>query len=50
MKVDYYGSGLNADLVIKALSQDDPPTLVGWIQLACEAENWNQLVKMIHQN
>lgn len=49
MKVDYYCSRLNADLVAKALNQGEPPTLVGWIQLACKVENLDQLVKMIHQ-
>lgn len=41
MKKDYYCSGLNADLVANILNQDDSPTLVGWIQLACQVDNWD---------
>lgn len=39
MEVDYFRNGLNADLVAKALDHDGRSTLVGWIQVASEAES-----------
>lgn len=50
MKINYYQKGLNVYLVTKALTQEDPRTLVRWRQLACEVENWAQMVEAISQN
>lgn len=50
MKVDYYRTGLNPEIMVKVLEQADLPTLVGWIQLAAEVESRQHLVKAIHQH
>lgn len=47
MKVEFYQASLNPDLVEKEMAQDDPHTLLGSIQLACEIETWEQVVKLL---
>lgn len=49
MKVRFCRVGLNTHLVKKAVFQDDPCTLLGWIQLTCKVENEVQIVKLIYQ-
>lgn len=42
VKLQLFRAGLNVKLVEKALVQDDPPMLLGWIQLVWEVENQEQ--------
>lgn len=41
-EVQFYQAGLNPELVAKALIQDDPEALLGWMQLASEVGNCEQ--------
>ncbi|XP_054857093.1 formin-1-like [Eublepharis macularius] len=48
-KIVMFRNGMNPRLLNPALMQDDPPTLMGWIQLACEVENRTQVVRLVEQ-
>lgn len=47
MEVQFYQAKLNLNLVSKAMIQDDPRTLLGWIQLSCDMEYQEQVVNLI---
>lgn len=49
VKIQFYYASLNTDLVAKAMVQDDLKTLLEWIQLTCEAEKQELVVKLIQQ-
>lgn len=49
VKVQFFCGGLNVHLVKKSLIQNNPQILLGWIQLAFQVENHEQLVVIIRQ-
>lgn len=49
VKVQFYQASFNPDFLSKTMVQDDLWTLQGWIQLDCEVENCEQVVKLIQQ-